>query len=69
VLANFFGSVVIETLLELVVWIILLLLAVVVGTPIILVRTVLSGRRLFQTLTSDFRALFRWWWDCHPFGA
>lgn len=68
-LANVLGSAVLETLLELFVWISLLVLAVVVGTPVILVRAVLSGRRFFQTLKSDVRALFRWWWDCHPFGA
>jgi hypothetical protein len=68
-LANFPGSAVLETLLEMFVWITLLVLGVVVGTPVILIRALLSGRRFFQSLTSDFRALFGWWWDCHPFDA
>jgi hypothetical protein len=67
VLGALFHSVFLETLILFIVWIFLLLVAVVGGMPVILIRALLRGREFFTSLTADVRAVFRWWWDHHPF--
>jgi uncharacterized membrane protein (DUF4010 family) len=62
-----FHSAFLEILILFVVWLFLLLVVVVGGVPVILVRALLRGRGFFTSLTADFRAVFRWWWDHHPF--
>lgn len=66
-LGALFHSVFLETLIEFVIWVFLLVLVVVGGVPIILVRALLRGRRFFTSLAANSRAVFRWWWDHHPF--
>jgi hypothetical protein len=67
VLGALFHSAFLEILIGFLVWVFLLLVVVVGGVPVILVRALLRGRGFFTSLTADLRAVFRWWWDHHPF--